>query len=113
MKRKILLFLLLSFILALFLVPDASNAAQVSLAWDENDEPDLAGYKLYVGFESRNYTTVVVLGLTTSHTRIVSDGVVTFFTVTAYNTQGYESAYSNEVLNDPFELEKTYRSRRR
>jgi len=73
-------------------------AADITLAWDHNSEPDLAGYKLYLGNSPRNYPQVIDLGLTTQFTiRDLIDGVVYFFTLTAYNQKGFESSFSNEV----------------
>ena len=71
---------------------------QVTLAWDANAEPSVAGYKVYYGTASRNYTsvadaarnpTVTVNGLT--------QGQTYYFAVTAYASSGLESSYSNEV----------------
>jgi hypothetical protein len=73
-------------------------AADITLAWDHNSEPDLAGYKLYLGNSPRNYPQVIDLGLTTQFTITdLIDGVVYFFTLTAYNQKGFESSFSNEV----------------
>ncbi len=73
-------------------------AADITLAWDQNSDPDLAGYKLYLGNSSRNYTHTIDLGLTTQYTiRNLIDGTVYFFTLTAYNQKGFESSFSNEV----------------
>lgn len=74
------------------------QAASVGLAWDPNTESDLAGYKVYSGTASRNYTNVVTLGLVTTYTVTnVAYDITTFFAVTAYNTSGLESEFSNEV----------------
>lgn len=73
-------------------------AANVTLEWDANSEPDIAGYKVYYGLKSRNYMTIIDIGNFT--TCVVSDldsGQTYFFAATAYNTDGYESDYSNEV----------------
>jgi hypothetical protein len=73
--------------------------AQVTLTWDPNSEPDLAGYKLYYGDSSGNYTNVIDVGNEIVCT--VNDllpGETYYFTATAYNTQGFESDYSNEVV---------------
>jgi hypothetical protein len=99
-------FLTLALILALFATP--AHSADVTLAWDPNSEPDLAGYKLYYKTESSgppydgtgaiegdspidvgNVTEFTVHGLT--------DGVTYFFVLTAHDTEGLESDYSNEV----------------
>ena len=73
-------------------------AADVTLEWDPNSEPDIAGYKIYYGLESGNYTTTINVGNFT--TCVISDldsGQTYYFAATAYNNDGYESDYSNEV----------------
>ncbi len=75
-----------------------AQSASVGLAWDANTETDLAGYKVYYGTASRNYTNVVTLGLVTTYTVTnVAYDITTFFAVTAYNTANLESEFSNEV----------------
>lgn len=58
---------------------------------------DLAGYKIYYGTSSRNYTQEVVVGNTNTYTLTLADGATYYFTVIAYDTLGNESEYSNEV----------------
>lgn len=71
----------------------------VTLAWNANSETNLAGYRLYWGPSTRNYTNRnVVLAPTTQN--VVSNlaaGSTTFFAVTAYTDDGLESDYSDEV----------------
>jgi len=75
------------------------HADSVTLAWDSNSEPDLAGYKIYYGCSSRHYTNYVDVGNSTSHTVSgLQRGLTYYFAITAYNTDGYESYYSNEVV---------------
>jgi hypothetical protein len=73
----------------------------VSLAWDANSESDLAGYKVYWGRQSRQYDnspvpTVAPSASPTFTTPALMNGTW-YFAVTAYNTAGLESGYSNEV----------------
>ena len=71
---------------------------QITLVWDPNTEPDLEGYKCYYGLISRDYEYTVVIGNQTVCT--VTDlkpGETYYFTVTAYNTGGFESDYSEEL----------------
>ena len=96
----ILLILSLFFSVLLILTCPSGRAlaADITLAWDHNSEPDLAGYKLYLGNSPRNYTEIIDLGLTTQYTiSNLIDGTVYFFTLTAYNQKGFESSFSNEV----------------
>ena len=76
--------------------------SQVSLAWDANSEPDLAGYRLYWGTASHTYTQSNEVGIITA--AIVSnltEEVTYYFAVTAYNSASLESDVSDEVLFTP------------
>src|SRR2546425_1767923 len=80
------------------LAPALSSAAQVTLAWNANTEPDLAGYKLYYGLSSGSYQFSVDVGNQTSHTLSgLLDGRIYYFAATAYNVSLAESGFSNEV----------------
>lgn len=72
------------------------KAYQVTLTWDANTEENLAGYKIYYGSISRDYNTVVDVNNVTRYTIEVPDK--TYFAATAYNTEGLESDYSDEVF---------------
>ena len=77
-------------------IPSGNMSA--NLTWDANQEPDLAGYKVYYGTTSRNYTTPIDVGNSISSTvPNLAAGVQYFFSITAYDTSGYESIFSNEV----------------
>jgi hypothetical protein len=98
------LVLALTFFLVFFIIPafpiQNIHAAEITLAWDRNSEPDIAGYRVYYGRESRSYTNVVDVGNYTSCVIAdLEDGKAYYFAATAYNTDGYESGYSNEVNN--------------
>lgn len=88
-----------------------AQAAQVTLAWDQND-PLPTGYRLYQrNGEAYDYTRPVWQGTGTTYTLEVPDDLQTAFVVRAYKTLnitgGIESGDSNEVvftppgLNDP------------
>src|SRR2546428_11698376 len=80
------------------LAPALSSAAQVTLAWDPNTAPDLAGYKLYYGFSSGSYQSSVDVGNQTSYTLSgLLEGRIYYFAATAYNLSLAESGFSNEV----------------
>jgi hypothetical protein len=74
----------------------AAGAAKAS--WNANTEPDLAGYKIYYGLSSGNYTISINVGNVTQYTvNQLTEGLIYYFVVTAYDTAGNESAYSQEV----------------
>ena len=53
--------------LVLALLTCAPSPAQAqSVVWNANSESDLAGYKVHYGTASRNYTTIVDVGKTTT-----------------------------------------------
>lgn len=93
---------ILFYLLPLLIVPlIASNvlSADVSLAWDPNVEPDLAGYKMYYGTSSRGYTCTVDVGNHTTCTISgLEEGNTYYFAATTYDLVGNESDYSAEVF---------------
>ena len=77
----------------------------VELSWvppeqnvDGSELVDLAGYRVYYGESSRDYSDVVELSDTTatSHSLDLATGSY-YFAMTAFDTEGHESSYSNEV----------------
>jgi hypothetical protein len=91
-----------AFFVLMFLAADTSLAAQVSLAWDANTETNLAGYRVHIGQASRAYDTVIDVGKVTSYTVSgLLDGRVYYFAVTAYDTAGAQSVFSEEVTAMP------------
>ncbi|MGD0307653.1 MAG: fibronectin type III domain-containing protein [Acidobacteriota bacterium] len=74
------------------------RASDATLTWDANTETDLAGYKVYYGTASGSYSQTIDVGNVTTFTvRGLGVGAY-FFAVTAYNTSGLESGFSNEVF---------------
>ena len=77
-----------------------AHAADVTLQWDANTESDLAGYRVYQGNggDLGAFTRVQEIAApTTSATIKGLDSASHSFAVTAYNTAGIESGYSNIV----------------
>jgi hypothetical protein len=73
-------------------------AAGITLQWDANAEPDLAGYKVHHGLGIRSYTTHIDVGKTDITTVAgLLPNTRYYFAVTAYDAYGNESGYSNEV----------------
>jgi fibronectin type 3 domain-containing protein len=71
---------------------------QVTLTWDASMDPDLDGYRVYYGTVSKGYDVSTDVGNWTSCTiASLEHGETYYFAVTAYNTEGSESGYSNEV----------------
>ena len=75
----------------------AADAATITLAWDPNPEPDIAGYRLSFGTNSGQYTTTIDVGNITTYTLTnLLAGSTYYFALQAYNAAG-TSPYSNEV----------------
>ncbi len=75
-------------------------AAQVTLRWNSNTEPDIAGYKIYYGASTREYFACIDVGQEKSCAiSAPSEGQVYYFAVTAYDIFGNESDYSAEVAH--------------
>ncbi len=85
----------------------ASAANQIILSWDPNTEPDLEGYVLYgkqgspdLPFDYVDTYPEVDLADPLNPRAVITDldsEVTYYFAVTAYDTQGNESDYSNIV----------------
>jgi hypothetical protein len=85
-------------------VPGDGGTNSLMLSWtapttNEDGSPleDLAGYRIYYGNESGNYSYVVDLG---DYTTVEIDNLSNktwYVTVTAYDYFGNESDYSNEI----------------
>ena len=93
---------LVAFLCLLLVGASWSSAGTITLAWDPNTEPDLAGYKIYYGTSSRQYTVTVDVGNVTRYTiRDLDESRVYYLAVTAYDTAGNESELSDEVSGYP------------
>jgi hypothetical protein len=90
------------FLGGMLVVSSSAGAAgqSVSFRWLPNSEPDVAGYKIHYGVASRTYTQVLDVGDTTSATiSNLAFGTTYYFALTAYNTIGWESAYTRELVH--------------
>ena len=85
------------------------HSLQLTLGWNVNPEPDIAGYKIHYGLSSRNYTSHSDVGNQTSYlVSNLQDGTKYYFAVTAYNSIGQESTYSTEAVYTPPSPSCTY-----
>ena len=74
------------------------EAARVTLAWDANTEPNVAGYRIHYGPGASSFSTVHDVGNLTAATVLnLEEGQSYSFYVTCYNTAGLESEPSNVV----------------
>ena len=87
--------------------PESSNNGEVTahFVWTPNTESTLDGYKIHYGTASGTYTKVADIGNPTLgadnkiHGDIehLAEGTTYYFVCTAYDTQGNESGYSQEI----------------
>ena len=97
--RQLCLILVLLLLLAF---PALVKANTVGLAWDPNAESDVAGYLVFYGTQSGNYSGYVDVGVATN--ALMNTGSSTtsyYFAVAAYSTAGIRSALSAEVQWSP------------
>lgn len=73
-------------------------AASINLAWNANSESDLAGYRIYYGTSSGNYTSFQETGKVTSYTiSNLTDGRAYYIAMSAFDTTRNESRRSSEI----------------
>jgi hypothetical protein len=93
---KFAIMLLMDFIL--FSQHSFGYEQSVILKWDQNEEPNVVGYKLFYGNSSRNYNIALDVGNQTEYiVKNLSPGKAYFFAIKAYNNCGNESDFSNEI----------------
>ncbi len=82
-------------------IPDSSSS--LKLVWDANKEADLAGYRLYYGTASKEYTQMIDVGnVTEFHLDQLQTGMTYYLALTAYDFDGNESDFSKEASGVPF-----------
>jgi hypothetical protein len=97
-SRNPIIILLFTIILLPLLLYQSALAAQIGLAWDANEEGDLAGYKVYYGTTTGTYGSPIDVGNVTTYILTgLTSGQRYYVAVTAYDTSDNESGYSNEV----------------
>jgi hypothetical protein len=69
----------------------------VDLEWNAVMDPNLSGYRVYVGIFPGTYVTSVDVGLATSYTVTGLGSGTYYFAATAYDMSLNESVYSNEI----------------
>jgi len=77
-----------------------SLASSIQLQWDPNTETDLAGYKVYYAVDNSSLNSSIpvdIHNLTVATISGLDPGASYSFAVTAYNSAGLESTFSNIV----------------
>lgn len=101
-KRR---YIVLTLYFAVLLFAFNVHAGDVTLSWDPpsfNEDGstiiNLSGYNLYYGTTSRDYTHNVHIGnVTTYQIANLTDGATYYMAITAYDSSGSESNYSDEI----------------
>jgi hypothetical protein len=93
-KKSSFLFVLLALLAGLA----RAAAWDVNLTWDAPASPSAAGYNIYYGTASGKYTNEVSVGNVTAATiSNLTAGATYYFAATTVDTNGNESAFSNEA----------------
>lgn len=81
----------------------AAAAGPVTLTWDANPEPDVAGYILRYGTATHVYTQTLDVGNTTTWTipDLADGSTFVYFVASAYNTADLEGPASLETNTNP------------
>jgi hypothetical protein len=90
---------------AIALTVTAPASSSATLTWAPNTDSDLAGYKIYRATASGAYgaaLATVPAGTLTYQATGLSLNTTYFFVITAYNSAGNESSFSNEVSKSIF-----------
>jgi Fibronectin type III domain len=92
--------ILFTFAGSLFFATKASSQSvnSVSIGWTASSSSNVAGYYIYYGTSSGNYTTVVPVSNVTNVTISgLTSGVKYYFAATSYDSSYNQSAYSPEI----------------
>ena len=96
-RRNVLILFLLLWS-AVLLKYSVIASQSVTLGWDPSSDPNVAGYNIYYGTVSHQYTNEISAGTATSVTiGGLIEGVTYYFAATTYLTSDQESGFSDEV----------------
>ena len=96
LKTKFICFLV---VLHMMFLPCLALGGMVTVLWDPNPEPDIAGYKVFYGTSSGDYTDCITVNSTQTSCEITGlpDGNTYYFAAKAFDASGQESEFSSEV----------------
>ena len=95
--------LLFLIFLSVIISVNSVYSAQLTVAWDPNNDVVTAGYKIYYGTESNTYDASIDVGKATQYLFAdLKPGTIYYFAAKAYDAKGTESDYSEELaVNTP------------
>jgi hypothetical protein len=98
----------------LLMAPAVASARTETLRWTHSDPPNVAGFVIYYGLSSGDYTTDIDVPAPQSDAQGifsfdigVPDDATIYVALTAYDGDGVESYYSNEGTRSPASQEPT------
>jgi hypothetical protein len=95
---RFILFILFFLLASTPLFHGEGLCAEVTIAWDASNAPELGGYKLYYGTSAKNYSFTIDTGSqTTWQLTGLNEGTTYYFAAKAYTTAGSESEFSSEL----------------
>ena len=100
-KRSTNLKLILLFFFIFFCFVSSIHAMDITLQWTPNNEPDVAGYKIFFREESQTYNYNAPYWETIEAKCTIYDLDITktyYFVVRAFDIDGFTSSNSNEVI---------------
>jgi hypothetical protein len=85
--------------------PNTAGPNAAVLTWDAVSVPNVGGYRVYYGTAPGTYSQSFGHGLNTGNVTTyevtgLSSGTRYYFVLTAFDTTGHESGFSNEVFKD-------------
>ncbi|MGI8431539.1 MAG: fibronectin type III domain-containing protein [Chthoniobacterales bacterium] len=94
--------LFLTILFALFaLVSPAQASESVTVSWDKNTEPDIAGYRVHYGTLANPYASTVDVQTNSANLTGLAFGTTYLMAVSAYNAIGAESPLSSPIVYTP------------
>ncbi|MBW2164519.1 MAG: fibronectin type III domain-containing protein [Deltaproteobacteria bacterium] len=94
----------LFFLCLILMLPVIAQAASITITWDRNQEPDIAGYRIYYGTRSGQYkNSMIVYDSATQPLQLsytvagLSEGTTYYFALKTFDQAGQESDYSVET----------------
>ncbi|MFZ5570863.1 MAG: hypothetical protein ACOZF0_10680, partial [Thermodesulfobacteriota bacterium] len=94
---------LIGCICILLFLPSVALSATAILQWEQSQDPNAIGYRLFCRKQNENYNYLKPIydGAATRFTIALNDGLTYFFVVRVYNRANLESIDSNEVCYIP------------
>ncbi|MFQ5629051.1 MAG: dockerin type I domain-containing protein [bacterium] len=77
---------------------DTLYSEKVTVTWDPNEEADLAGYNIYYGKKSRQYSDIIQVGKVAETKLNIDKGSIYYLAISAFDTANNTSNMSDEIV---------------